>query len=461
MGHFVSPDTSFDMNVIGWRGLTLSLVGSGILVGWGFVRENRWQQRLKEQFDDLQTQRNTDTQMYTNLLQRSQKAHTELVQQIEQRDEISKGIISMSEAFQKQSKEIQEELIRQLDIARQQLESRTSVQSSREIPTQFLSMNEKGFPSEDLNNILFHEGYVSYFDTRTRNPCWSCEHLRTSQSGSSVDRKHSQFREDPAIPSEFQSKLSDYYRSGYDRGHLTPAGDVKFSQKAMDETFLLSNISPQVGAGFNRHYWARLEQFSRSLLSSYQDVYICSGPLYLPSIDPDTGKSYVKYEVIGNPPNVAVPTHFFKTILVENPIQSEESKIKPPKAIASFVLPNQSISPEIAIEEFLVPLDKLNRMSGLLFWNKVIDQQQLCSEEHQCKLPPPEWWKVEKEPLYPVEEEFQKYLSSSDSSEFHFPSTLSGSQRKQVHDLAEGKNLKHFSVGSGDQRHVVIQKSEL
>lgn len=51
----------------------------------------------------------------------------------------------------------------------------------------------------------------------------------------------------------FRAKLQDYFRSGYDRGHMVPAADAKFSQDAMDETFLLSNIAPQVGVGFNRH----------------------------------------------------------------------------------------------------------------------------------------------------------------------------------------------------------------
>lgn len=59
--------------------------------------------------------------------------------------------------------------------------------------------------------------------------------------------------EDESIPAMFRAKLQDYFRSGYDRGHMVPAADAKLSQGAMDETFLLSNIAPQVGVGFNRH----------------------------------------------------------------------------------------------------------------------------------------------------------------------------------------------------------------
>jgi endonuclease G, mitochondrial len=66
------------------------------------------------------------------------------------------------------------------------------------------------------------------------------------------DRRDSVFLEDPAIPEKFRARLSDYFRSGYDRGHQVPAADAKLSQVAMNETFYLSNICPQVGDGFNR-----------------------------------------------------------------------------------------------------------------------------------------------------------------------------------------------------------------
>jgi DNA/RNA endonuclease G (NUC1) len=50
-----------------------------------------------------------------------------------------------------------------------------------------------------------------------------------------------------------EEELMKDFRSGYDRGHMVPAADAKISQGAMDETFFLSNVAPQVGDGFNRH----------------------------------------------------------------------------------------------------------------------------------------------------------------------------------------------------------------
>lgn len=61
------------------------------------------------------------------------------------------------------------------------------------------------------------------------------------------------------MPDLYKAKLSDYLRSGYDRGHMVPAADCKNSQSAMDETFFLSNIAPQIGDGFNRDCKCRLE----------------------------------------------------------------------------------------------------------------------------------------------------------------------------------------------------------
>lgn len=79
-----------------------------------------------------------------------------------------------------------------------------------------------------------------------------------------------------------RSENSDYKRSGYDRGHLAAAGNHKVDQKHVQQTFFLTNMAPQVGRGFNRDSWNRLEKYVRDLTKVYSDVYVCTGPLYLP-----------------------------------------------------------------------------------------------------------------------------------------------------------------------------------
>lgn len=101
--------------------------------------------------------------------------------------------------------------------------------------------------------------------------------------------------EDERIPEKFRAKMSDYFKSGYDRGHMVAAADAKFSQQAMNETFFLTNVAPQVGEGFNRDYWAHTEDFVRRLTERFADVYVFTVPLYLPKQDLD-GKWKVSYE---------------------------------------------------------------------------------------------------------------------------------------------------------------------
>ncbi|KAI0128895.1 DNA/RNA non-specific endonuclease [Xylariales sp. AK1849] len=220
---------------------------------------------------------------------------------------------------------------------------------------------EYGFPGP-VADIATRSALISSFDRRLRNPHWVIEHITpASLAQRDGDRKHSVFVEDEGVPDKFRAKLKDYFRSGYDRGHQVPAADAKWSQSAMNETFYLTNMCPQVGEGFNRDYWAHFEDFCRRLTVRYPSVRIVTGPLYLPKKDPVDKKWYVRYEVIGNPPNVAVPTHFYKVIFAEDGAAGGNV------AIGAFVLPNAPIPNEKPITDFEVPVEAVERASGLEF----------------------------------------------------------------------------------------------
>ncbi|KAG0225485.1 nuclease [Actinomortierella wolfii] len=238
-----------------------------------------------------------------------------------------------------------------------------------------------GFPGP-INDLFVREGYVASYNRQFRHPNWVAEHITadTLKAGEGVGRGNSQFKEDPTVPDLYKAKLSDYLRSGYDRGHMVPAADVKSSQSAMDETFFLSNIAPQVGDGFNRDYWAHFENFCRNLTRKYKDVYVLTGPLYLPYKDVDQ-KWYVKHEVIGNPPNIAVPTHFYKVILTD---QGNGDM-----SMAAFVLPNNVIQNEVPLTSFQVPVEAVEKASGLKFFEMLERRalKNLC-QETECKILP-------------------------------------------------------------------------
>jgi endonuclease G len=232
-----------------------------------------------------------------------------------------------------------------------------------------------GFPGPvaDVRNA---PSLTSGYDRRTRNPHWVAEHITpASLLQNNGDRRHSAFEEDMSIPEKFRAKLKDYQRSGYDRGHQVPAADAKWSQEAMNATFALSNMCPQVGEGFNRDYWAHFEDFCRRLTTFYPSVRVITGPLYLPKREAD-GKWRVSYEVVGHPPNVAVPTHFYKVIF------AEDGKTGGNVSLGAFVLPNDVIKNDKPLQEFEVPIEAVERASGLEFASLLppARRKSLCQE---------------------------------------------------------------------------------
>lgn len=189
-----------------------------------------------------------------------------------------------------------------------------------------------------------------------------------------ISRKQLKFKENSEIPVKFRSHLSDYVKSGFDRGHLVPAADVATSKQDLAETFLLSNCSPQ-NINFNRGYWAALEKKIRSLTKSYSDLYILTGPLFVPHKEDDG--YYVKYKVIGNPPNTAVPTHFFKGIFKNLKIVIlATSNNDEYKYLGSWVLPNSEIPSDTPLDHFETMIEAIELSSGLEFFPSV-DRSQV------------------------------------------------------------------------------------
>ncbi|KAF4318282.1 hypothetical protein BBO99_00005582 [Phytophthora kernoviae] len=222
-----------------------------------------------------------------------------------------------------------------------------------------------GMPSDA--NVHVRSGYVVSYDYRTRNASWVMEcltkdSLRVEQE---TDRTNSKFAVDKDVPEHFRVHPNRYLKSGYDKGHLAPARDMSNSQGAMDESFLMTNMSPQVGVGFNRGYWARLEGFMRHLAGQYDSIYVITGPLFLPNKNKRTGEYEVSYPVLGTPPDaIAVPTHFFKVVL-------GEKRGGRGFATAGFILPNKVIPENKDLRDFQAPLDVIEKQAGLLFYDKV------------------------------------------------------------------------------------------
>ena len=177
----------------------------------------------------------------------------------------------------------------------------------------------------------------------------------------------------------YNAKLKDYSGSGYDKGHMVPALDSKRSLRAYKETFYLTNTCPQVGKGFNQGYWQELERFTRGLTEKYEEIYVQTGSLYLPKkVD---GKWIVQFEMIGDPPNISVPTHFYKCILALNN--------GAPTTLGIFVLPNQSILKSTPLSNFKSSFNFVEGFSGYSIFERLGNDKEnlnnLCDHVN-CKF---------------------------------------------------------------------------
>ena len=163
-----------------------------------------------------------------------------------------------------------------------------------------LDLSPVGDPGGDCTRM--DKGYyVICYDSRWKAPQWVAEHLTAEQLSVAVASRSDNFRPDPELVKGKRAELADYRRSGYDRGHMAPAGDFRFSQEAMSATFLLSNMGAQTPA-LNRGPWRDLEIAVRSLAAKHGEAWVFTGPV--PSVVSKT---------IGRN-KVWVPAQFYKVI---------------------------------------------------------------------------------------------------------------------------------------------------
>lgn len=134
----------------------------------------------------------------------------------------------------------------------------------------------------------------------SRTPLYAAEHLtrQNMKNAAKLSRKDS-FHAEDALPESDRAELSDYERSGYDRGHMAPNADFA-TRKAQAESFSLANMIPQVHEN-NAGVWAGIESAAREMAKDEGDVYVVSGPAFI-------GGNLQK---VGN---VLVPTHVWKVI---------------------------------------------------------------------------------------------------------------------------------------------------
>jgi endonuclease G len=222
-----------------------------------------------------------------------------------------------------------------------------------------------GYPGTK-GTILYRKGYVLAHDNLKKVASWVSYHLTDAYLVQNVPRTDD-FRPDPDLPKGQRAELVDYNKSGYDRGHLAPAEDMRRDEQTESETFLLSNMSPQVGVGFNRQIWKYLEAKVRTWAKKRKNIYVMTGPIYA---DKD-------YKTIG-PNKVAVPSHFYKIIVSCTP------KGRNIDAIA-FIMPNKNLG-ATPIKNYITTIDEVEKETGLNFMRGLEDLTEKKLEAKKAEM---------------------------------------------------------------------------
>ncbi|MBR5477915.1 MAG: DNA/RNA non-specific endonuclease [Bacteroidaceae bacterium] len=158
------------------------------------------------------------------------------------------------------------------------------------------------FTKSTKSQVIEHVGYTVSYNEQRRNPNWVAYEL-TGEEVDGTEPRGSKFIPDPNVIGR-QAVDDDYKHSGWDRGHLAPAADMKWSEQAMDESFYLSNISPQNG-NLNRGVWKSIEELTRDNAHRYGEILVVTGPVF-------TDKKGLGY--IGDN-RVLIPNGFYKVLL--------------------------------------------------------------------------------------------------------------------------------------------------
>ena len=212
-----------------------------------------------------------------------------------------------------------------------------------------ISVNDFDFlPTSTTHQVIKHDYFTLSYNEKAEQAEWVAYELKKEYVKNS-DYKRPFFIVDPKIKTG-SADWKNYKKSGYDKGHLCPAGDMEFGENAYNDTFFTSNISPQ-NHEFNAGIWNRLEQKVRFWALKYNDVYVVTGGILKGSV-----------KTIGNE-KVVVPEYFYKIIL-----DNSNEKFK----MIAFLIPNKGS--DKPLYTYVVSVDSIEKSTGIDFFPKLNDQ---------------------------------------------------------------------------------------
>jgi endonuclease G, mitochondrial len=216
-------------------------------------------------------------------------------------------------------------------------------------------------PVSFCDQRIEHTHFTLCFSEEHEQAAWVAYRLTPAMINGPASRSD-KFKSDTQVKTGSASP-ADYKSSGFDRGHLAPAADMKINQLAMDESFYMSNMSPQVPA-FNRGIWSQLEDQVRKWTLERDTLYVVTAGVLTNPL----GK-------IGSN-GVSIPNAYYKILL----------DLSPEVQLIAFLLPNQRGNQ--SLEGYIVSVDYLESLTGIDFFPALPDhlEEQL---EMQIR---PEFW---------------------------------------------------------------------
>lgn len=208
---------------------------------------------------------------------------------------------------------------------------------------------EFGLP-QNADRMLCKRAFLVGYSSQTKTPVWTIERMGRGRIPISKGGESGSFAEDAEVSAGIRSLLTDYEGSGYDRGHLVAAGNHVDDPVALSETYLLSNVVPQVGPGFNRGIWKSLEEAVRNYAQCTSDLLITTG-VYFP-------EDNTKMKTIGDG-RVGVPLGFYKVLL-------EPSTGR----MIAFLAKNEPYR-GVPLASLVTSVDEVERVSGQDFFDRL------------------------------------------------------------------------------------------
>ena len=214
-----------------------------------------------------------------------------------------------------------------------------------------------GIPAES-DQVIDRSGFALGYSSSRRQALWvsyilTAEHLNAPQV-----KRSNKFRPDPLL--KFTPvRPQQYDRTGFDRGHLAPASDMTYSRETMEQSFFMTNISPQLPA-CNRGIWKRIETQIRAWARQESQLYVVTGPVF-------SGEARFMRDT-----DVHIPDAFYKVAL----------DLTPPMKMIAFIVPNRASKKPV--RSFVVSVDEVEAVTGMNFFSNLDDrieaELEKCSE---------------------------------------------------------------------------------